>query len=64
MKITSSFLNDLKAKQDEHNIINVLAALQALESFSINYGKIHYNPDESRVISQELFGEYLSMLSE
>ena len=64
MEITSFFLNDLKAKQDENNIINVLAALQALESFSINYGKIHYNPDESRVISHELFGEYLSMLSE
>ena len=59
MEITSFFLNDLKAKQDENNIINVLAALQALESFSINYGKIHYNPDESRVISHELFGEYL-----
>lgn len=59
MNITSSFLNASKAEQNENNTINILAALQALESFSINYGKIHYNPDESRVIHHELFGEYL-----
>lgn len=59
MNVTSSFLNDLKAKQDEKNTINILAALQALESFSINYGKIHYNPNESKVIPHELFGKYL-----
>lgn len=59
MNVTSSFLNDLKAKQDENNTINILAALQALESFSINYGKIHYYPNESKVIAHELFGKYL-----
>ena len=59
MNITRSFLNALKARQDENNTINILAALQALESFSINYGRIHYNPNESKVIPHELFGKYL-----
>ena len=38
----------------------MLVAFQALESFVVDYGKIHSKVNESKVITQRSFGEYIS----
>ena len=38
----------------------MLVAFQALESFVVDYGKIHSKVNESKVITQRSFGDYIS----
>ena len=54
---TSTFFEDLKNNQGETNDINVLVATQELESFAIDYGKLHFTTNESTVISKKNYGE-------
>ena len=58
-KIISKFFAEIRKGQPEKNDINILIATQELESFAINYGKIHYKTNEEKVISQESFGEFV-----
>ena len=36
----------------------MLLATQELEKFAIGYGRIHNKADESKVVSEELFGKF------
>ena len=54
---TSTFFEDMKDNLDEPNDINVLEATQELESFALEYGKLHYTTSESTVISKENYGK-------
>ena len=54
---TNNFFNHLKEDPPRKSDINILAATQELEAFAINYGKTHYKVNESKVFSQEQFGE-------
>ena len=42
--------------QSEKKGINILIATQELESFAVDYGKIHYQANGSAIISQKYFG--------
>ena len=55
--MTSQLFRALKTDRDEENDINVLVAMQQLESLALKYGKIHYKEDEQIVVSKEHFGE-------
>ena len=57
-KIISKLFTKINKGQPEKNDINILIATQELESFAINYSKIHYETNEEKVISQESFGEF------
>ena len=54
---TSTFFEDLENDPVKPNDINVLVATQELESFAIEYGKLHYTTNESIVISKKYYGE-------
>lgn len=56
-KVTSKLFNALKQEQVKKNDINVLLATQELESFAVEYGKIHFEAKESKIISKENYGE-------
>ena len=51
--ITTDFFKELKKEKVKRNEINLLLATQELESFAIEYSKIHFKANESKVISQE-----------
>ena len=57
---TGAFIEDLRSDPTENRDINMLVAFQALESFSVDYGKIHSKVNESKVITQRSFGEYIT----
>ena len=61
-KTTNIFLKDLKQRKPEKNNINLLLATRELESFALNYGKIHYKANDGEVITQELFGKSLVVI--
>ena len=56
-KATSKLFKALKQVQVKKNDINVLLATQELELFAVEYGKIHFEAKESKVISKENYGE-------
>ena len=57
---TGTFIEDLRSDPTENRDINMLVAFQALESFSVDYGKIHSKVNESKVITQRSFGRYIT----
>ena len=57
---TRAFIEDLSSDPTENRDTNMLVAFQALESFVVDYGKIHSKVNESKVITQRSFGEYIS----
>lgn len=56
-EITTKLLRTLKKDNVDGEDINVLLATQELEKFAISYGKIHNKANESRVLSDKLFGK-------
>ena len=50
-------MDDIRSDSTENEDINMLVAFQALESFLIDYGKIHFKVNESKVVSQRSFCE-------
>ena len=49
---TRAFIEDLRSDPTENRDTNMLVAFQALESFVVDYGKIHSKVNESKVITQ------------
>ena len=56
-KATSKLFKELKQEQVKKNDINVLLATQELELFAVKYGEVHFEANESKVISKEHYGE-------
>ena len=54
---TTKLLRTLKKDSRDGEHINVLLATQELEKFAISYGKIHNKVNESKIISDKLFGK-------
>jgi len=54
---TTKLLTTLRKGEIDRADINVLLATQELEKFAIGYGKIHNKANESKVISEKLFGK-------
>lgn len=54
---TGAFIDDIRSDSAENEDINMLVAFQAMESFLIDYGKIHFKVNESKVVSQRSFCE-------
>ena len=54
---TTKLLKTLRKDEIDRADINVLLATQELEKFAIGYGKIHNKANESKVISENLFGK-------
>ncbi|XP_073250653.1 uncharacterized protein [Porites lutea] len=53
---TSELFKHIISNQSEKKGINILTATQELESFAVDYGKIHYKANGSAIISQKYFG--------
>ena len=54
---TTKLLRTLKKDSRDGEDINVLLATQELEKFAISYGKIHNKANESKIVSDKLFGK-------
>ena len=54
---TNKLFKYLKKDRPKKNNINILVAIQELEKFAVNYGKIHYKATESKIFAYEQFGE-------
>lgn len=59
MDAISNLLKLLEKEFEQVKIdgVNVLIATRELEFFAINYGKIHFKGNESRIIYNEHFGK-------
>lgn len=55
---TTKLLRTLKKDDGDGEDINVLLATQELEKFAISYGKIHNKANESKIVSDKLFGKF------
>ena len=55
---TTKLLRTLTKDNGDGEDINVLLATQELEKFAISYGKIHNKANESKILSDKLFGKF------
>ena len=53
----TKLLRTLRKDDIDREGINVLLATQELEKFAISYGKIHNKANESKILSDKLFGK-------
>lgn len=54
----TKLLRTLTKDNSDGQGINVLLATQELEKFAISYGKIHNKLNESKILSDKLFGKF------
>ncbi|CAH3182931.1 unnamed protein product, partial [Porites lobata] len=61
--ITNELFNYIISNQSAKKGINILIATQELESFAVDYGKIHYQANGSAIISQKYFAMKIQRVS-
>ena len=49
---TGAFIEDLRSDPNENRDINMLVAFQALESFLVDYWKVHSRADKGRAVKR------------